>query len=47
MLWLRENCLMKINRPSDMQENLPEGYKHIKAKAVEGVDILIEELKRI
>lgn len=33
--------------PSDMQENLPEGYKHIKAKAVEGVDILIEELKRI
>lgn len=33
--------------PSDMEGKLPEGYKHIKAKAVEGVDILLEEIKNL
>lgn len=33
--------------PSDMEGKLPEGYKHIKAKAVEGVDILLEEIKKL
>ncbi len=33
--------------PSDMEGKLPEGYLHIKAKAVEGIDILLEELKKL
>ena len=32
--------------PSDMKGHLPEGFKHIKAKATEGVDLLIEEIKK-
>ncbi len=33
--------------PSDMEEHLPYGFKHIKAKATEGVDILIDEIKKL
>ncbi len=33
--------------PSDMDERLPVGFKHIKAKAVKGVDILLEEMMKI
>ena len=33
--------------PSDMDERLPTGFKHIKATAVEGVDILLEELNKL
>ena len=33
--------------PSDMEVHLPYGFKHIKAKATEGVDILIEEIKKM
>ena len=32
---------------SDMKGHLPSGYKHIKAKATKGVDILIEEIKKL
>lgn len=32
--------------PSDMEDHLPYGFKHIKAKATEGVDILMEEIKK-
>ena len=31
--------------PSDMEGHLPYGYKHIKAKATEGVDIVIDKIK--
>ena len=33
--------------PSDMEGHLPSGFKHIKAKATEGVDILIDEIKKL
>ena len=33
--------------PSEMGNRLPSGFKHIKAKAVEGVDLLMEELMRL
>lgn len=33
--------------PSDMEDHLPRGFKHIKAKATEGVDILIDEIKKM
>lgn len=33
--------------PSDMEGHLPEGFKHIKAKATEGVDIVIEEISKM
>lgn len=33
--------------PSDMEGKLPEGFKHIKAKAVEGVDVLIDEIMKL
>jgi NAD-dependent deacetylase len=33
--------------PSDMEEHLPRGYIHIKTKATEGVDLLIEEIKSL
>ena len=33
--------------PSEMDERLPLGFKHIKAKATEGVDMLIDELRNI
>lgn len=33
--------------PSEMENRLPSGFKHIKAKAVEGVDLLMEELMRL
>jgi len=33
--------------PSDMSNRLPAGFKHIKATAVEGVDILMEELEKL
>ena len=33
--------------PSKMEGRLPKGFKHIKAVAVEGVDILVEELKKL
>ena len=33
--------------PSDMEGHLPEGSKHIKAKATEGIDIVIEEIKKL
>ena len=33
--------------PSDMEEHMPNGFKHIKAKATEGIDILIEEIKKL
>ena len=33
--------------PSDMEGRLPVGFKHIKASAVQGVDILLEELGKI
>ena len=33
--------------PSDMEGHLPYGYKHIKAKATEGVDIVIEEISKM
>ena len=33
--------------PSDMQGRLPDGFKHIKASAVEGIDILWEELAKL
>ena len=33
--------------PSDMDERVPMGFKHIKAKASEGVDLLLEELKTL
>ena len=33
--------------PSDMEGHLPEGFKHIKAKATEGIDIVIEEIKKL
>jgi hypothetical protein len=29
-----------------MEDHLPYGFKHIKAKATEGVDILMEEIKK-
>lgn len=32
--------------PSDMEEHLPRGFIHIKNKATEGVDLLIEEIKK-
>lgn len=32
--------------PSEMEDRFPSGFKHIKAKAVEGVDLLMEELMR-
>ena len=33
--------------PSDMEDHLPRGFKHIKAKATEGVDFLIDEIKKM
>ena len=33
--------------PSEMKDHLPNGFKHIKAKATEGVDVLIDEIKRL
>ena len=33
--------------PSDMEGRLPLGFKHIKASAVQGVDILLEELGKL
>ena len=33
--------------PSDMQGRLPEGFKHIKATAVEGIDIFLNELSKL
>jgi NAD-dependent deacetylase len=33
--------------PSDMEGRLPLGFKHIKASAVQGVDILINELSKL
>jgi NAD-dependent deacetylase len=33
--------------PSDMEGHLPYGFKHIKAKATEGVDILMEEIMKL
>lgn len=33
--------------PSDMEGKLPEGFVHIKAKAAEGVDIFLEEIKKL
>lgn len=33
--------------PSDMVGRLPLGFKHIKASAVQGVDILLEELGKL
>ena len=33
--------------PSDMKDHLPSGFEHIKAKATEGVDILIKEIREL
>jgi NAD-dependent deacetylase len=33
--------------PSDMEGRLPLGFKHIKASAVQGVDILLKELRKL
>lgn len=33
--------------PSDMGDRLPKGFIHIKATAVEGVDILLEKLEKL
>ena len=33
--------------PSEMEGHMPLGFKHIKANATEGVDILLEELEKI
>ena len=33
--------------PSDMEGHLPRGFKHIKAKATEGVDTVIDEIKKL
>lgn len=33
--------------PSDMERHLPIGFKHIKAKATEGVDVLINEISKL
>ncbi len=33
--------------PSDMEDHLPRGFKHIKAIATEGVDILIDEIRKL
>ena len=33
--------------PSDMQGRIPEGFKHIKANAVKGIDILLEEIDKL
>ena len=33
--------------PSEMEGHMPLGFKHIRAKATEGVDILLEELKKL
>ena len=33
--------------PSDMDGKLPEGFEHIKAKATEGIDVLMEKLKKL
>lgn len=33
--------------PSDMEGHMPLGFKHIKANATEGVDILFEELEKL
>lgn len=33
--------------PNDMRDRIPEGFKHIKATAVEGVDIFMEELEKL
>jgi len=33
--------------PSDMEGHLPYGFKHIKAKATEGIDILMEEIMKL
>lgn len=33
--------------PSEMEDYLPRGFKHIKAKATEGVDFLIDEIKKM
>jgi hypothetical protein len=30
-----------------MEDHLPYGFKHIKAKATEGVDMLIEEINKL
>jgi len=42
------HCIPKfLVDPSDMEGHLPSGYKHIKATATEGVDVLIDEIKSI
>lgn len=33
--------------PSDMKGHLPTGFMHIKAKATEGVDVLIDKIKKL
>ena len=33
--------------PSDMEGYMPYGFKHIKTKATEGVDILMEEIRKL
>jgi len=30
--------------PGEMGDRLPQGFKHIKATAVEGVDVLLNEI---
>ena len=33
--------------PSDMNNRIPEGFKHIKASATEGIDLLLNELEKL
>ena len=33
--------------PSDMEGHMPTGFVHIKAKAAEGVDILMKEIMKL
>lgn len=45
--YARKDIPKFIVDPSDMEEHLPYGFKHIKAKATEGVDMLIDEIKKL
>ena len=45
--YARRNIPKFLVDPSDMEGHMPYGFKHIKANATEGVDMLIDEIRKI
>lgn len=45
--YAQEKAAKFLIDPSEMKGHLPVGFKHIHAKATEGVDVLMDEIKRL